>query len=774
MDPDAFISSLRQSSWVTTQIEHIEQICERDAQYGSLNQPLHPTLELALQRLEIRRLYTHQSEAINAARERRDVVVVTSTASGKTLCYNLPVLDTILRAPQSRALYLFPTRALAQDQCGKLNDFDLFPKVKHAAYDGDTPSNERRAIRKLAHIVLTNPDMLHLGIIPYHQTWGMFLTHLKYVILDEVHTYRGVFGAHVAQVLRRLRRVCALYGSDPQFLCCSATIANPADLVSQVTGAVMPHVVTSNGSPAGRRTFLFWNPPRLDERLTQRRSTNGEASQLLAALTTNGVRTITFARTRKTTELLLRSARTLLEAHAPELVNQIASYRAGYTRAERRELEKALFNGDLLGVTATSALELGVDIGGLDASILTGYPGTISSAWQQAGRAGRSGGRSLTVMVAYDNPLDQFLMRHPEYFFGQPHEVATADCNNRRILQQHLLCAAYEYPIVPDDLALFGKNAKQCLQNLREDGTLFLRAGRLHCSTGIYPAAKVNLRSAENTVYQIVHHETSALIGTAEYGTALRTLHPGAIYLHQGETFRVEELNHQGLEARVLPAEVSYYTEAAQRSTLLVLGTREAFAYGAFGEVVVTSQVVSYQRKRLQNGVVLDVNSLDMPAQTFETEAIWLIIAPDICNRVTSLGYSLHGALHAAEHALAGMIPLLVACDRSDIGGITSLNHVDTGHPTVFLFDTYPGGVGISEGLIGRLPELMCAALQVIEECSCEDGCPSCVHSALCGSGNQPLDKAGASVVLRALLERMRECGSDRFLQIEPAPDSTV
>ena len=701
------------------------------------------------------------------------MVTVTSTASGKTLCYNFPVLDTILREQNSRALYLFPTRALAQDQYGKLSDFNLFPTIKHAVYDGDTPQHERRPIRKLAQIVLTNPDMLHIGILPYHQTWSAFLCNLKYVVLDEVHTYRGVFGAHVAQVLRRLRRVAALYGSRPQFLCCSATIANPAELVSQITGNGPPHVVTGNGSPNGRRTFLFWNPARLGDQLSERRSANNEAALLLAALTASGIRSIAFARTRKTAELLLRSARFALEAHAPDLTKRVASYRAGYTRQERRDLEKALFNGDLLAVTATSALELGVDIGGLDASILTGYPGTISSAWQQAGRAGRSGGRSLTVMIAYDNPLDQFLMRHPEYFFGRPHEIATADSDNRRILQQHLHCAAYESPISPDDLELFGKNARQCLQNLREDGNLFLRAGRLHCFNGAYPAAKVNLRSAESTVYQIVHHVTGSLIGTAEYGAALRTLHPGAIYLHQGETFRVEELNHQLLEARVMPAEVTYYTESAQRSTLLVLCAREELAVGAFGDVVVTSQVVSYQRKRLQNGVVLDVNSLDMPEQTFETEAIWLTVPVEICERVTCAGYSVHGSLHALEHALAGMIPLLVACDRSDIGSLTTLNHPDTAHSTVFLFDTYPGGVGISEALVGRMPELMTAALQIIEECSCDDGCPSCVHSPFCGSGNQPLDKAGAALLLHLLLSRGPEGSHETLSESNVAPNTS-
>ncbi len=755
LDPDAFIKSLRKSAWVTTQIEHIEQISEREPQFGALNRPLHPDLDLALQRLEIRRLYSHQAEAVNAAREGRDVVTVTSTASGKTLCYNLPVLDIILSEPQSRALYLFPTRALAQDQTGKLNDFDLFPKVKHAAYDGDTPQAERRAIRKLAQVVLTNPDMLHLGILPYHQTWGMFFANLKFVVLDEVHTYRGVFGAHVAQVLRRLRRICTIYGSDPKFLCCSATIANPESLIAQLTGVGVPHLVNSNGSPSGRRTFMFWNPPRLESHETQRRSANSEASQLLAVLTANGVRSITFARTRKTAELLLRSSRSLLEAHAPHLVNRIASYRAGYTRKERRELEKALFSGELLAVTATSALELGVDIGGLDASILTGYPGTIASAWQQAGRAGRSGGRALTIMIAYDNPLDQFLMRHPDYFFGRPHEIATADCDNRRILQQHLLCAAYECPVSPPDMQMFGVNARQCLQNLREEGHLFLRNGRLHCNTGVYPAALVNLRSAESTVYQIVHHETRTLIGTAEYGAALRTLHPGAIYLHQGETFRVEELNHEALEARVIPAEVSYYTEPAQRSSLLVLGMRHQLSLGAFGDVVVTSRVVSYQRKRLQNNIVLDVTSLDMPEQTFETEAVWLAVSSSICDKVTTGGYDIHGSLHAVEHALAGMIPLLIACDRSDIGGITALHHPDTGAPTIFLFDTYPGGVGIAEGLVERMPELMSAALQVIEECPCDDGCPSCVHSPLCGVGNHPLDKPGSALLLSLLLANM-------------------
>src|SRR5579871_5563817 len=487
MDFNGYLNDLRRAPFYKGQIAHVQRIPARKARYGDLERPLHPDLLARLRAQGIERLYAHQAEAINAARDGAHVTVVTATASGKTLCYNLPVLDTVLENPRARAFYLFPTKALAQDQLGKLNDFGLFPTVRFATYDGDTPSADRRFIKKGAHIVLTNPDMLHVGILPYHTSWSAFLANLKYVVVDEMHTYRGVFGAHVAHVLRRLRRLCALYRADPQFLCCSATIANPEELTQRLTGVEQPIIVDENGAPAGPRTFVFWNPPVIEQQEGTRRSTNMEATALFTDLVQQGVRNITFTRARKSAELILRYARNAFHQTFPELSKSIMAYRSGYTKEERRKIEQGLFEGKLIGVTATNALELGVDVGGLDATVLTGYPGTIASAWQQAGRAGRGGEEALSILVALDNPLDQFLMRHPDYFFGRPHERAVLDPDNRRILAQHLLCAAYERALTWDDLPAFGPNAKTALDSLEEQGKISYRNGKWRFAGADYP-----------------------------------------------------------------------------------------------------------------------------------------------------------------------------------------------------------------------------------------------------------------------------------------------
>ena len=484
--------------------------------------------------------------------------------------------------------------------------------MRFAAYDGDTPSEERRYIKNAAHIVLTNPDMLHLGILPYHTNWSRFLANLKYVVVDEMHTYRGVFGAHVAHVLRRLRRACRFYGADPQFLCCSATIANPDELTERLTGVAHPIIVDQNGAPSGPRTFVFWNPPFVDQDQSARRSANMEATHLFTDLVSQNIRNITFAKARKSAELILRYARNAFEASDPGLSRRITSYRAGYTVRERREIEQGLFSGKVVGVTSTNALELGVDVGGLDATVMTGYPGTIASAWQQAGRAGRSGEPALSILVAHDNPLDQFLMRNPDYFFGRPHERAIVDPDNRRILKQHLLCAAYERAVTNEDLSHFGPNAQGVLNTLTEEGKLFYRNQKWHFGGGEYPAAQVNIRSASDATYRIVDTERGGrLVGTVEGNIAFKTLHPGAIYLHNGETYLVEKLEIETHTAQVRPVEANYYTEARENSHILILDTKTSRELGKttayFGEVVVTNRVMGFRRKKLFSDDVLEI-----------------------------------------------------------------------------------------------------------------------------------------------------------------------
>ncbi|HZT40788.1 MAG TPA: DEAD/DEAH box helicase [Chthonomonadaceae bacterium] len=758
MDFNGYLNDLRRAPFYKGQIAHVQRIPARKARYGDLERPLHPDLQARLCAQGIARLYAHQAEAVNAAREGEHVTVVTATASGKTLCYNLPVLDAVLENPRARAFYLFPTKALAQDQLGKLNDFGLFPTVRFATYDGDTPAADRRFIKKGAHIVLTNPDMLHVGILPYHTTWSAFLANLKYVVVDEIHTYRGVFGAHVAHILRRLRRICAHYGSDPQFLCCSATIANPDELTERLTGLADPEIVDENGAPSGPRTFVFWNPPFVDDEQAQRRSAHVEATSLFTDLVSQGIRNITFAKARKSAELILRYARSDLDRRAPGLAGRIMSYRAGYTAKERRAIEQGLFTGELIGVTATNALELGVDVGGLDATVLTGYPGTIASTWQQAGRAGRGGEQALSILVAFDNPLDQFLMRHPGYFFGRPHERAIVDPDNRRILGQHLLCAVYERALSREELPLFGPNAKAVLENLEDEGKVVTQGGKWRFAGRDYPAAQVNIRSASDATYKIVDESrVERLVGTVESGIAFKTVHPGAIYLHQGETYLVERLDIEEQTAYVRPVDANYYTEARENSHILILDTKATRSLGQtqafFGEVVVTNRVVGYRRKKLFSDEVLEVVDLDLPEQTFETEAFWFTVPNDLWRTLVTEGGDLGGSIHAVEHAAIGMMPLLSTCDRWDVGGVSHPDHPDTGLPTIFIYDGYPGGVGIAEATYATLDELLQATLEIITDCPCAEGCPSCVQSPKCGNNNEPLDKRGARRLLELLLE---------------------
>ncbi len=758
MDTNGFLEKQRLSEFYENQIAHIQKTPAHPAEYADLDTPLAPALQHALQRQEIRRLYAHQKRAIEAALHGNNVVVVTSTASGKTLCYNIPVLNSILSLPKTRALYLFPTRALTQNQIDKLEDFALFPAVRYGAYDGDTSLQDRQHVKKLAHIVLTNPDMLHLGILPAHSSWAAFFQNLQYIVLDELHTYRGVFGTHISQIMRRLLRICALYGSTPQFLCCSATIANPLEHARLLTGVEEMHLVEGNGAPAGPRTFVFWNPPPLENDLGGRRSANTEAAALFTDLTRHRIRSIAFARTKRSAELILRTTRENLLYSAPQMAEQIASYRSGYTVAQRREIERALFCGELTGIVSTSALELGIDIGSVDAVLLTGYPGSVAATWQQAGRSGRSGQESMAMLIARDNPLDQFLIRHPEYFFSRSCEHAIIDPNNLRILQAHLLCAAYERPIAREDLQRFGPNTSAALQTLREQGKLTPRNNRLIYSYTGFPAKEVNIRTAACEVFTILQEESNSLLGTMEGDMAFLMLHPGAIYLHMGESYLVTQLDTASRTALVRLADVNYYTEAAEHASVQILSTIAQSQLGgasaAFGEVVVQTRVVSYTRHSYSGKQKKDIIPLEMPEQTFETEALWLALSADTVRALQRDGHDLSGSLHALEHAAAAMMPLLAFCDRWDIGGMSHPVHPDTLLPTLFLYDSYPGGVGLAESAFQRLPQLLKTALALISECPCTAGCPSCIHSALCGLHNTPLDKQGARKLLQILLQQ--------------------
>jgi DEAD/DEAH box helicase domain-containing protein len=761
-----FLRHLQDASAYEDQLVAVRRLPAREARFGDLERPLPEELAAALRASGVERFYSHQAAAINAARRGEHVTVVTATASGKTLCYHVPVAERLLAGRAARAIYLYPTKALAQDQLGKLRGSGLYARLLPATYDGDTPAEERRLIRRAARVILTNPDMLHVSLLPRHPQWASFLANLAYVVVDEVHTYRGVFGSHVAAILRRLRRLCRHYGSDPQFITASATIANPGELVARLTG-LETTVVEDDGAPRGERLFALWNPPRLGES-GDRRSPNTEASWLLTELARHGIRSIVFTRARVVAELILRYAQQSLAGIAPALVERIASYRAGYTPAQRREIEGRLFQGSLLGVTATNALELGIDVGGLDAAVLVGFPGTIASTWQQAGRAGRAGQQALAVLVASDGPLDQFLMRRPEYLFERTPERAAVDPGNPYILLRQLLCAAFELPLSPEDTRLFGEELPEIADVLEGAGQLQRAGERWHwCGSG-YPAADVDIRSAGGDPYRIVLRpaggsasdrqpaEGDRLLGTVDTETALQVVYPGAVYLHQGETYLVERLDLQGQTAYVQPASVNYYTTPRVQATVRIEARHEAHALGrtecAFGDVTVTSHVVGYRRQRLLSEALLENVDLELPPRVYRTEGLWFVIPPALQVAAAAEGIDLLGAIHAIEHAAIGIAPLHAMCDRWDIGGVSHPNHPDLGQAAVFIYDAHPGGVGIAAACFERLDQVLRETLDNIRACECSEGCPSCIQSPKCGNNNHPLDKAGAAWLLAQLL----------------------
>ena len=758
MDTSAFIDYLITRPGYNSQIAHIEHIPPRDASFAELDNPLVTEMESTLRENNLFPLYTHQASAVNCARKGKQVMVSTSSASGKSLCYNIPVLETLLTEPGSCALYLFPTKALAQDQMRSILELycpDLLGYGQLATFDGDTPSEERSEIKKRARIIITNPDMLHLGILTNHQSWSRLLRNLKYVVIDEAHTYRGVFGSNVALVLRRLRRLCRLYGSSPQFICCSATIDNPGEHAEKLVG--LPFIVVADdGSPHGGKEFVFWNPPLIDEAKSVRKSANSEAAALFAELVSQDVRTIAFTRSRRLTELVANYAKQRLAETSPPHAGRVKAYRAGYLPQQRRQIEQELFSGRLLGVAATNALELGIDIGDLEATVLTGYPGTVSSAWQQAGRSGRGRARSLSFLIALDNPLDQYFMRHPDSFFQKSFENALVNPENPYILKSHLLCAAWELPLSSSDEVFFGSGFTREIEELVGQGVLRQRLGRWHLSPAIaYPAQEVNIRATSGEVFTLMDTATDSLLETVEASIALFQLHPGAVYLHQGEAYLVTELDLPGRTARAEPARVPYYTVAREINDLRVLKAESRKSYGrvgvCLGEVEITTTVVGFKRKAQFTEEVIGEEPLDLPTRHFPTVALWFDLPSEVIDRVGDARLDIAGGLHAVEHAAIGILPLFAMCDRNDIGGVSTPFHPDTGRAQVFIYDAYPGGVGIAEKGYELVRQLWQATLKAIVECPCRDGCPSCVQSPKCGNNNKPLDKKAAIMILEGL-----------------------
>jgi DEAD/DEAH box helicase domain-containing protein len=718
---------------------------------------LHPALAKGLGAAGIEDLYRHQALAWETFPE-APFVVTTGTASGKSMCFNLPALDTLCTDAKARALYLYPTKALAQDQARAIASFRLGRHVRPAIYDGDTKREDRSAIRKRSNLILTNPDMLHMGILPNHAAWGDFFANLAVVVVDEAHVYRGVFGSHVANVLRRLRRVCAAYGTVPRFMMASATIANPVELAEGLTGLDDVRHIDEDGSPGAAREIAMWNPPVTDEALQTRRSALGEAADMVRDLVVGGARTICFVKSRKGVELVAKLvADQLADAH-PALRDRVAPYRAGYTPQQRRELEGRLVSGDLLAVITTDALELGIDIGALDAAVVVTFPGTVASLKQMWGRAGRRG-RGFAVYVAGEDALDQFFCRHPDEFLERPVEAAIINYENEQIHDPHLLCAAHEFPIVPErDAETLGPRVRAHCEHLEAGGSLVQRAGTFSLRhPEDYPAARVSLRSGSPDAFAVVDVANGEILGSVDSARAFSTVHDGAVYLHMGRSYAVSELDVRGRRALVEPFSGDYYTQPKKETDTYIerlMDRRETMGVTlSFGMVTVSETVVAYQRKRLPDHETLDLNALDLPETSFTTQALWYEPDRSLLSEDFPLELLL-GTLHAVEHSQIAVLPLLAMCDRWDIGGLSTNIHPQTGGPTIFIYDGHPGGVGITrQGFIG-FERLVADAYRLISECRCQSGCPSCVQSPKCGNLNDPLAKDGAAEMLRRMLDR--------------------
>jgi DEAD/DEAH box helicase domain-containing protein len=731
-----------------------ESIPARAARPGDRPASLPARVSARLDALGVRELWEHQSRAVEALRAGRHIVVATGTASGKSLCYQLPIAEAAASGSGDTALLLFPTKALANDQIRSLRSW-LLPELVAATYDGDTPPDERTWARVHANVVLTNPEMLHVGILPSHARWATFLLRLRYVVVDELHILRGVFGSHVAHVLRRLRRLCAHYGSDPTFCFTSATIGNPAALATELCGAPVA-AIEDDGSPRGARSFAVWQRPLIDSHTGTRASANTETAQVLARFVRAGHQTLGFTRSRKGAELVAAQARAAVAgagtgAHAPE----VSAYRAGYLPAERRELEARLASGALGGIVATSALELGIDIGSLDAVVLNGFPGTLSSMRQQTGRAGRTGDGSVAVLVAGDDQLDQWYVRHPEELLSRPAEAAVVNPSNPFVAHAQIACAAHELPLGHADEQWFGPALDDAVRALVLDGSLKPRDGRMYWAEREPPARRVGLRSGSTAELELVEPD-GRLVGTVEGARAVHVAHPGAIYLHQGRAYRVTSLDLDAHVAVLEPADdADEHTITREHTDIAVLGTDATAIVGNgqahLGTVLVASQVVAYQRRRTSTNETIEVVPLDLPPHELTTRACWFTLPLEALVGSDVQPSQVLGAVHAAEHALIGLLPLFAICDRWDVGGVSMASHPHTGSPTIFVYDGYSGGAGIADLAFDRLDEHLRATYELIDACGCDDGCPSCVQSPKCGNWNEYLDKHAARALLAAL-----------------------
>ena len=761
-DPERLLRRL--TAVAPERLVHVESLPARVGTPVGWPDWVEPSIRDAFGRRGITNPWAHQAEAADLAWSGHDVVVATGTASGKSLAFLMPALTSALegtRAPNGRGasvLYLSPTKALANDQLRALAELEL-PELRFATYDGDTPNEERTWIRSHASYVLTNPDLLHRSLLPGHARWASFLRALKYVVIDECHVYRGVFGSHVAQVLRRLARVAALYGSHPTFIAASATSGAPGLTATRLIGRDVV-AIADDASPRGPMTFALWEPALREHGgendAPTRRSATAETASLLTDLVVEGARTLAFVRSRRGVEAVAMTTRDTLAEVDPDLMDRVAAYRAGYLPEERRALEDSLRSGELLGVAATNALELGIDVSGLDSVLMCGWPGTRASLWQQAGRAGRSGNAALSILIARDDPLDTYLVHHPEAIFGQPVEATVFDPTNIYVLAPHLAAAAAEAPLTEADLPLFGPTSRTAVDQLVERGLLRARPTGWFWTRPERASDLTDLRGIGGGVIKVVEDGTGRLLGTVDPGAAHSTVHRGAVYVHQGSTYLVDHLSLEDHVALVHRENVDYTTTARDITNITITDIEQHQPWGDadlfFGHVDVSSQIVAFLKRRYLTGEVLGEELLDLPPRNLHTAAVWWTVDPA---KLSSLGLAdaaLPGCAHAAEHASIGLLPLVATCDRWDIGGVSTALHEQTGRLTSFVYDGHPGGAGFAERGFNTAVTWLRATRDAIASCECVSGCPSCVQSPKCGNGNDPLDKAGSVILLDAVL----------------------
>lgn len=778
MNAHDFLARLENRSHYNGQVVHIQELPERPPVYGEVRGGLREETQVALSRLGIKKLYSHQASAIEKVRDGHNIVIVTGTASGKTLCYTVPVIEALLEDSRATMLFVYPTKALAQDQLrglGALQHEDLGTQFMAGTYDGDTPQNLRRKLRDGGNVVLTNPDMLHQGVLPQHARWNRFFTHLRYVVIDEVHAYRGVFGSHLANVMRRLRRICAHYGACPQFICSSATIQNPKKHAERITAAEMV-LIDNDGSPRGPKKFVLWNPPPLKTAASgksgdwrvggDRRSPVGEAVNLMTALVSEGIQTITFVRTRLAAELIYKSCRDRLRPISRRLANSVHAYRGGYLPEERREIERKLAAREILAVSSTNALELGIDIGSLDACILVGYPGSVASLWQQSGRAGRGREESVVFLLAQNAPMDQYLMAHARYVFERIPEQAVIDPDNPHIVVGHLKYASSELPLAEQQTDLFGEYAEPVLELLEEEQDIKHIDKNWYWASSEYPAAGVNLRNIAGPVYTIQNESDGhRVIGTIDEISALPQLHDHAVYIHGAETYFVDKLDVEQKIAFVEKRDLDYYTRSVQTSEIRIdeTETDEPFCGGrlGYGDVTVTTSIPMFKKIRFHSRDSLGFEKLDLPPQELETVSFWFVPPPELVEEMKARKLLVGEALIGIANVLVEVAPLFVMCDTQDIGVVVDAKNL--GADALFFHDRYPGGMGYARRCLERFEDILNTIADVVRDCTCPDGCPSCVGSAVPVTAMTDLDaavrgripnKEAARVLLRKVTAR--------------------